>query len=293
MLSVLFIELMVVFECSRCNETVKKPKMIKHLQSCRSEYVSCIDCSQRFRWDEWEAHTQCISEAQKYQGNLFQAKGSQNKGKAKQDNWTESIQKSIEEAGSKISPNTKMLLEKLLGFDNIPRKQKPFANFVKNSLKIWDEGKINEIWEVISAATKKAQAEKPQAAAPAPAPAAPSTRPRKDSFVDGDSSDEEAAAPVKATPAKAAPAKAEVRWAGWKRALDGELKAAGGELPWKRLRDATVKRYHDTCQENGLPEDQLGFQALAAIPEVYLNEKDELVRLPGDAPLLCRRTFGV
>ena len=34
-----------------------------------------------------------------------------------------------------------------IGFDNIPRKQKPFGNFVKNSLKIWDDKKINEIWD--------------------------------------------------------------------------------------------------------------------------------------------------
>lgn len=242
---------MVVFECGRCNETVKKPSMRKHLMGCRTEWVSCIDCSKRFSaWDEWESHTSCISEAQKYQGNLFNAKESTNKGKVKQDNWTENVQKAIEDAGSKISSHTKMLLEKLLGFDNIPRKQKPFANFVKNSLKIWDDRKITEIWDVISAATKKPEAQKPAAA---PASAA------KD----------------------AAPAKAAVRWAGWKRSLDVELKAAGGELPWKRLRETLVARYHESSEENGLPEEQLGHQALAAIPEGYLNQKDELVRIPG------------
>jgi len=238
---------MVVFECQRCNETVKKPKLEKHLQSCRSECVSCIDCGQRFGWDQWQAHTTCMSEAQKYQGKLFQPKESQNKGKVKQDNWTDSIQKAIEESGDKISPNIKMLLEKLLGFDNIPRKQKPFTNFVKNSLKIWDDWKINEIWEVISAATKKPEPQKPEAAAPAAAAAGAAKEPHC-----------------------------------WKRALDGELKAAGGELPWKRLRETLVARYHESSEKNGMPEELLEAQALAAIPEGYLSQKDDIVRLPND-----------
>ena len=35
---------MVYFECQKCNETVKKPKLARHLQMCGSGYVSCIDC---------------------------------------------------------------------------------------------------------------------------------------------------------------------------------------------------------------------------------------------------------
>lgn len=249
---------MVVFECGQCNETIKKPKLAQHLQRCRSEYVSCIDCNVRFRRDEWQHHTSCVSEAQKYQGNLYQAKESTNKGKVKQDTWTDNVQKSIEEAGSKISPQIKMLLEKLLGFDNIPRKQKPFTNFVKNSLKLWDERKIAEIWEVISAATKKPEPQKSQTPAPAAAPAA---------------------APVMAIAKEAAPVKDERRWSGWKRALDVELVIAGGELPWKQLRERVVARYHETSEENGVPENLLELRALAAIPKEYLSQKDELVKM--------------
>merc|ERR1719454_2156104 len=215
---------MVVFECAKCNETIKKPKLEKHLQMCNSEWVSCIDCCKVFRWDEWQSHTQCVSEAQKYQGALFQAKDSANKGKAKQDSWTDSIHKSIEEAGDKISPQTKAHLEKLLGFDNIPRKQKPFTNFVKNSLKLWDEKKIGAIWEVISKAGKK--------------PEASSTE----------------------TP------KAPEKWEGWKRALDTELLVAGGEMPWKKLRENVIERYHNLNKNNGVAEEKLQLQALTNIP---------------------------
>lgn len=229
---------MVVFECGRCNETIKKPKLEKHLQMCQSEYVSCIDCGVRFRWDEWHSHTTCVSEAQKYQGHLFQAKDNQNKGKLKQDNWTEQIAQAIEDAAGTISPEIKGLCERLQGFDNIPRKQKPFTNFVKNSLKLWDEKKIGAIWEVISKAGKK--------------PEASSTE----------------------TP------KAPEKWEGWKRALDTELLVAGGEMPWKKLRENVIERYHNLNKNNGVAEEKLQLQALTNIPEEYLSKEDDLVRLP-------------
>eukprot|EP00747_Dinoflagellata_sp_TGD_P162228 gnl/TRDRNA2_/TRDRNA2_179599_c0_seq1.p1 gnl/TRDRNA2_/TRDRNA2_179599_c0~~gnl/TRDRNA2_/TRDRNA2_179599_c0_seq1.p1 ORF type:complete len:262 (-),score=71.19 gnl/TRDRNA2_/TRDRNA2_179599_c0_seq1:102-845(-) len=247
---------MVVFECQKCNETVKKPKLAKHLQACNSFWVSCIDCSKVFAWNEWESHTTCISEAQKYQGALYVAKEDVKKGKVKQDSWTEKVQQAVE--SSSVSPQLKVLLEKLAGFDNIPRKQKPFTNFVKNSLKIWDEKKINEIWEVLNVKTATTQ------------PAA-----------NGGS-----AAPVGNEKAdKVLPGPPE-RWTGWKRALDAELTDAGGELPWKKIRDVLVDRYRNEGAPKGAAEymeDALGWHALASIPEGYLSEKDELVRLPASA----------
>lgn len=247
---------MVYFECQKCNETVKKPKLAKHLQFCKSAFVSCIDCSKVFGWEEWEAHTSCVSEAQKYQGDLYQPKENKEKGKLKQDAWTENVEKTIADPKSTISPHLKSLLEKLLGFSNIPRKQKPFANFVKNSLKIWDDRKINEIWEVISAANA-APKQQPASAPAAPAPA------------------------TTAAPAGKGARPAEPRaWAGWKRALDEELASNGGELPWKRLCDALVARCREGGGANGTSEEELRCHALASIPEAYLSKEDPLVRLP-------------
>merc|ERR1740121_2549000 len=158
---------MPVFECSKCNETVKKPKLEQHLWRCGSCSVTCIDCNKTFGWDDWQAHTNCISEAQKYQGNLYQAKEKENKGKAKQDTWIDNVQQKVEDPSSNIAPNIRTLLQKLMGFDNIPRKQKPFGNFVKNSLKIWNDKDIDAMWEVIKSATAKP----PAVAAPTAAPA--------------------------------------------------------------------------------------------------------------------------
>jgi cell growth-regulating nucleolar protein len=245
---------MVYFECQKCNETIKKPKLAKHLQHCQSAYVSCIDCSKVFAWDEWEAHTSCMSEAQKYQGKLFQAKESTNKGQKKQDAWIENVQRKI--ADPSLKSHVKSNLEKLLGFDNIPRKQKPFGNFVKNSLKLWDNAKINELWEVISAANA---APPPNNANAAPPPAT-------------------ATAPPAVAVKVCQPWPKKQQWQGWKRALDDELQEAGGQLPWKRLRDNLVARYREG--NNGENGKQVELESLAHIPDSYLSKEDEFVRIP-------------
>jgi len=249
---------MVYFECQKCNETVKKPKLQKHLEFCGSYYVSCIDCHKVFDWESWEAHTSCVSEAQKYQGKLYDAKENSNKGQVKQDTWVDNIEKKIEDPNADISQQTRTLLQKLLGLSNIPRKQKPFGNFVKNSLKIWDEKKIGEMWEVVASANAK-----PPALAPTPA-AAPKAE-------EGGKKDGELAR--------------KQQWAGWKRALDDELEAHMGELPWQKLRDALVLRYRASGEANGPSEERLQCLALSEIPEAYLSSEDSLVRLAKKAKM--------
>jgi len=237
---------MVYFECQKCNESLKKPKVAKHLQMCGSWYVSCIDCSMVFTWETFESHTACMSEAQKYQGKLYEAKENTNKGQVKQDNWISNVENVIEDPNSKVPAHIKASLQKLLGFSNIPRKQKPFTNFVKNSLNMWhDEKKIAELWNIISAANAKKPEEPKPTAVMACLPCPPAAE----------------------------------KWT-WKRALDEELKSAGGELPWKRLRDAVVAKAREAGEVNGAPAEKLRDTALAAIPDAYLSKTDEFVRLP-------------
>ncbi|OLP79259.1 Cell growth-regulating nucleolar protein [Symbiodinium microadriaticum] len=232
---------MVYFECGLCNETVKKPKLAQHLQRCGSWTVSCIDCSKVFAWDEWQSHTSCVSEAQKYQGNLFQAKESSNKGQLKQDSWVDGVRRAIEDPQTDVAPQIRSLVQKLLGFDNIPRKQKAFGNFVKNSLKVWDEAKIDAMWNVIASANSKP--------------------------VDGKPSGQAATEPAKMPKAKA--------WPGWKRAIDEEL--TSGAMPWKRLCARVVERYRESGHAGD--NDELELQALSSIPEDYCSSKTPDVML--------------
>ena len=67
---------MVTFTCDACQDSVKKPKVEQHRQRCRNcWYLSCVDCSKTFEGDAYKQHTSCISEAEKYQGHLYQGGG--------------------------------------------------------------------------------------------------------------------------------------------------------------------------------------------------------------------------
>lgn len=59
---------MVSFTCHRCQDVIKKPKVLTHASSCRTDTYSCVDCMQVFTLDTIKSHTQCISEEDKYQG---------------------------------------------------------------------------------------------------------------------------------------------------------------------------------------------------------------------------------
>lgn len=51
--------------------------------------LSCIDCGKDFYGDDYVHHTKCISEAEKYQGALYQDGGGSSKGEKKQHDWLE------------------------------------------------------------------------------------------------------------------------------------------------------------------------------------------------------------
>ena len=80
---------MVLFICDACGNTVKKNQVEKHYQTqCRNcSVLSCIDCGVDFPGDSYKGHKSCISEAEKYQGHLYQPKDKENKGDAKQKQW--------------------------------------------------------------------------------------------------------------------------------------------------------------------------------------------------------------
>ena len=59
---------MVYFTCDACGEQLKKPSVEKHYtQKCRDCYkLTCIDCLKDFYGEEYQAHTSCMSEDQRY-----------------------------------------------------------------------------------------------------------------------------------------------------------------------------------------------------------------------------------
>ena len=67
----LIVEYIPLDELVACGDVVKKPKLDQHRSRCGSGF-DCIDCSTTFNTPaEYKGHTQCISEAEKYQKSLY------------------------------------------------------------------------------------------------------------------------------------------------------------------------------------------------------------------------------
>ncbi|OBZ70798.1 hypothetical protein A0H81_09245 [Grifola frondosa] len=68
------------FALAGCVEVVKKPQLDKHRMKCHASFT-CIDCSTIFNGPaEYKSHTQCISEAEKYQKGLYKGPKQQSNG---------------------------------------------------------------------------------------------------------------------------------------------------------------------------------------------------------------------
>ncbi|XP_052771794.1 cell growth-regulating nucleolar protein-like [Mya arenaria] len=140
---------MVVFACNACGESLKKNQVEKHYYTkCRScNVLSCLDCGKDFCGNEYEQHTKCVSEEEKYSGKNYVAKPNANKNEIKQQQWLQQVQLAIDKA--KANPQLRELLVKLKDFPNIPRKQNKFINFLGNSVRCRNPKTCSEAWKVL------------------------------------------------------------------------------------------------------------------------------------------------
>jgi len=75
---------MVWFSCDYCGDTVKKPKLATHFSHCGSHSFNCVDCCQSFDRKGAQAHSVCLTEAQKYQLGATKPGGTHANGHAPQ-----------------------------------------------------------------------------------------------------------------------------------------------------------------------------------------------------------------
>lgn len=160
---------MVFFNCNGCGEALKKNQVEKHTYRCRQcQVVSCVDCGKDFWGNDYQTHTKCMTENEKYCGKGYVAKV--NKGEVKQEKWIETVQNAIEQSSS--DPKLKGLLERLQDYPNIPRKKAKFENFLKNSMRILNPYLITQVWNILMEQTKTETADnaetKPTESSPAP-----------------------------------------------------------------------------------------------------------------------------
>jgi len=139
---------MVSFVCDTCQETVKKNKVQNHCFKCRDCWVlSCVDCGVRFQGEEYQAHTSCLSEAEKYQGALFQPKLVDTADP--QTRWMYIVQACCTNDTSKVGPAAQKVMEQLSDYDNVPRKQAKFKNFLNNSFRLQHNSPVvTELWNL-------------------------------------------------------------------------------------------------------------------------------------------------
>lgn len=66
---------MVSFICGVCATTLKKNQVNRHCESCRAAWVfTCVDCGKDFEGFGFDAHTSCVTEAEKYHGKFYTPK---------------------------------------------------------------------------------------------------------------------------------------------------------------------------------------------------------------------------
>uniref|UniRef100_A0A182Q8D3 Uncharacterized protein n=1 Tax=Anopheles farauti TaxID=69004 RepID=A0A182Q8D3_9DIPT len=140
---------MVFFICNYCGESMKKQVVDRHAFRCkRTLNVSCMDCQKDFTGNEYDAHTSCISEAEKYSGKDYVAKANVNKGAKKQQGWIATI-RAITESKTNLPRGITNVFEVIQRNDNIPRKAKGFMNFFRNSNKHINPKDVEAAWKLI------------------------------------------------------------------------------------------------------------------------------------------------
>eukprot|EP00002_Diphylleia_rotans_P037119 TRINITY_DN8268_c0_g1_i1.p2 TRINITY_DN8268_c0_g1~~TRINITY_DN8268_c0_g1_i1.p2 ORF type:complete len:195 (-),score=56.94 TRINITY_DN8268_c0_g1_i1:158-742(-) len=92
---------MVYFVCDKCQTTLKKNQVDKHYGHCRNPSVSCVDCGVSFPDEEYNGHTTCISEAEKYQGALYKGKRKDDKANANGDGKKQKVEQKEEKPAEK------------------------------------------------------------------------------------------------------------------------------------------------------------------------------------------------
>jgi hypothetical protein len=82
-------------------------------------------------------------------GKLYDETSTKKEG-VKQDSWIEAVSNALASYNGPL----KHLVDKLAMYDNIPRKEKPFMNFVANSLNLKrDQITVGKLWGIVSQAT--------------------------------------------------------------------------------------------------------------------------------------------
>lgn len=271
---------MVFFVCEGCNETLKKNKVDQHAARCRSCWaVSCVDCSVVFKGNDYAAHTSCISEAQKYEGSLYKekTKGPNAKKESPQERWMRIVQSASAGSDSKLQN----VLDRIAGYDNVPRKRAKFLNFMKNSIALNDQTIVERVWTLYEANDKAAVAESSASSedangATATNGGAAGDESSKKRTEREEQPEDDAAADAKESKKKAKTEDKPIKWA---KLIKSALKSAPGkQMDLPELRDQVVAQILSN-KSLSKSEKELKKEFKAAVKESESVAVVEIVRL--------------
>jgi len=143
---------MVTFTCLRCNESLKKSAVAKHM--CRKPaQLTCIDCLKDFTEVTYVEHTQCMTEDERYGGAGYVAKPVAKK----QTSWIDVIKNCSEK--SNLTVIQKKILDILADAPNVPRKLAAFRNFCQSNrlLRTYNQYLIEDVFNVLTQEWKDSQ----------------------------------------------------------------------------------------------------------------------------------------
>ncbi|KAK8778660.1 hypothetical protein V5799_019999, partial [Amblyomma americanum] len=103
--------------------------------------------------DAYKEHIKCVTEAERYGGKNF--KPPVFKGEVKQQEWTELLSKII--ATHDVAPRVRGVFERMQSFNNVPRKEKPFKNFLQSSMGVRNPSLAQDVWQTIQNAQQSVQ----------------------------------------------------------------------------------------------------------------------------------------
>ncbi|XP_029173041.1 cell growth-regulating nucleolar protein isoform X2 [Nylanderia fulva] len=150
---------MVVFTCNHCGDSLQKPKVAKHYQfRCRNvPFLTCADCLKDFRGEEYNVHTKCITEAERYGGKNYVSKPNANKGERKQQEWI-CVVNNLLSGITNLSKAERNFLNTLSKYDNLPRKKVKFLNFVRSAVgNRVNMTVVESVWDKMETAHKQNQ----------------------------------------------------------------------------------------------------------------------------------------
>ena len=265
------------------------------MMQCRGCWMlSCMDCNMRFEGKSYLDHTTCVTEAQRYQGALYVHK--ENKGEVKQEAWSSTVQTKVAKASATLRPYA----EKLIAYDNVPRKKAKFINFAKNSLNLKHDPKgiCEQLWDLIGEVPASAAAPSAESVAAAEAAKAAKAAEAAEAAEAAKAAKErleakEAAAAAAAKGAanrSAKPADAEAKEAKWARkaakaAAKAESQASSakdsGAKPESRAKVATAGASTDPAKKRKRDEDEDDKAALAVDGSWVESAAAVPLRLPG------------